>query len=192
LIAGLLGWLCVNSLQGADPFQPFRGVTFTERTDVWQFVLSEVAQRPLKGAGFASFWDINPMVQPSLQTDLWFVQPETPTNEAHNGYLDLLVSTGFVGLTLSVIVLLRWIGLGLSLLRQALRSKQSSSRAQLPYLVFLAFFPILIAAHNFLESSYFNTIGLFSFMVVFMGIEVDQRYPKPPVWLRSELWLKRR
>jgi len=174
-------WLSVCYVQGNDPLWPIRHVTFTQRTDVWTFVLSQIALRPFSGAGFASFWDINPAIQPSLQTDLWFAQPDSPTNEAHDGYLDLLVTTGFMGLAITLFVLLRWMGRGLSLLRRALRSSDGQIRVQLPYLIFLGLFPILIALHNFLESSYFNTVGLFSFMVLFMGIDVDLRAPTGPV-----------
>jgi O-antigen ligase len=191
LLAGGVAWLCLNALQGGDPLSPLRGVTFTQRTDVWQFVISEIVQRPLKGVGFASFWDIDPSIQPSLKTDLWFAQPGSPTNEAHDGYLDLMVSTGLIGLCLASLVLLRWMGEGLLLLHRALRSQDAAVRDQLPYLTFLGLFPILIALHNFLESSYFNTAGLFSFMVVFMGIYVALQSPQKPAWVRPQVRLGR-
>ena len=187
LTAAALVWLSISYLHGRDPLEPIRGVTFTQRTDVWQFVLSRVALRPMTGVGFSSFWDINPMIQPSLQTDLWFAQPDSPTNEAHDGYLDLLVTTGFIGLGLSLFVVWRWVLRGLLLLRRTLRSTSAETRAGLPYLTFLCFFPILIALHNFLESSYFNTVGLFSFMVVMMGVDVDWRYPQTAPWARPRL-----
>ncbi|MHB8284135.1 MAG: O-antigen ligase family protein [Caulobacteraceae bacterium] len=191
LLTAVAAWLCLNALHGADPLAPLRGVTFTQRTDVWQFVISEIVQRPLKGVGFASFWDIDPSIQPSLQTDLWFAQPESPTNEAHDGYLDLMVSTGLIGLSLAVVVLVRWIGRGLLLLHRALRSQEDGVRARLPYLTFLSLFPILIALHNLLESSYFSTAGLFGFMVVFMGIHVELQTPQKPAWIKPKFNLKR-
>jgi O-antigen ligase len=192
LAIAALGWLCLCYLSGRDPLWPLRGLTFTQRTDVWQFVLGQVALRPWKGAGFGSFWDINPMIQPSLKTDYWFAQPDSPTNEAHDGYLDLLAATGIIGLAGALFVIFRWIGHGLSILRTALRSTDASVRAALPYLTFLALFPVLIALHNTMESSYFNTVGLFSFVVILSGIDVDLRYPWQAAPLRPRLPIERR
>jgi len=159
-------WFSLSYLQASDPLWPIRGLTFTQRTDVWQFVIQQITLRPWGGAGFGSFWDINPMVQ-----------PDVPANEAHNGYLDLFVTTGIIGLVGSVLVIFRWIGRGFLLLHNALRSNSPGIREQLPYLVFLTLFPVLICLHNTMESSYFNTVGLFSFIVILNGLDVDLRYP---------------
>lgn len=178
LFGAIFCWLCLSFVQGENPLSPLRGVTFTQRTDVWQFVISEIAKRPLLGAGYASFWDIDPAVQPSLQTGLWFSQANSPTNEAHNGYLDLLVSVGAIGFGLAATLVLRWIIRGLRLLRRVLRASDEATRAQAPYLALLAFFPIMIALHNLLESNLFSTAGVFSFIVVFLGMDVDLRFPR--------------
>ena len=168
-------WLCFTIVPGDNPLAPLRDVTFTQRTDVWQFVLSEIAKRPLLGAGYGSFWDINPAIQPSLQSGLWFSQADSPTNEAHNGYLDLLVSVGAIGFGLAIMVLLLWATRGLLLLRRALTARDADLRAQIPYLTFLALFPIMIGLHNFLESTFFTTAGVFSFVVIFLGLDIDTR-----------------
>lgn len=190
LAVAVLAWLCISYTSGRDPLAPIRGVTFTKRTDVWQFVLAQAELRPLKGAGYLSFWDIDPVVQPSLQTDYWFAQPNSPTNEAHDGYLDLLVTTGFIGLGLALFVILRWIVRGLMLLRHALRSHSAEVRAGLPYLAFACLFPVLIMLHNLMESSYFNTVSLFSFMVMLLGIDVDLRFPRSAQPARPRISLK--
>jgi O-antigen ligase len=186
-----LGWLAMSYDTGADPLAPTHGITFTQRTDVWQFVIEQIRLRPWGGAGFGSFWDIDPNLQPGYQTDLWFFQPDAPTNEAHEGYLDILVTTGFIGFGAVLFVLLRWVGRGLALLRGALRSDDPRVRDGIPYLTFLAVFPMLIFVHNFTESSYFTTAGLFSFIVVLNGVDVEMRYPKRPLWLRPRLLVER-
>ncbi len=170
-------WFSLSYLQSSDPLWPIRGLTFTQRTDVWQFVIQQITLRPWGGAGFGSFWDIDPTVQPSLHGDYWFAQADIPANEAHNGYLDLFVTTGIIGLVASILVIFRWIGRGFLLLHNALRSNSGIVREQLPYLVFLTLFPVLICLHNTMESSYFNTVGLFSFIVVLNGLDVDLRNP---------------
>ena len=177
MIAAGFGWIAWCALQGSDPLAPVRTLTFTDRRDVWAFVLAQSSAHPWGGVGFASFWDIDPHVQPSLQTDLWFAQPDSPTNEAHNGYLDLLVTTGVIGLGGALFVLLRWIWRGLALLRAALASGSGTTVGGTPYLVVLGLFPVLIALHTLLESSYFNTVGLLSFIVILAGIDVELRSP---------------
>ncbi len=67
-----------------------RDSTLTGRTDVWASVLPARSERPLLGYGIGSFW-----------TDERRHLYEIPT--AHNGYLDVLLDLGEVGLVLCVI-----------------------------------------------------------------------------------------
>jgi O-antigen ligase len=67
-----------------------RNATLTGRTQIWAGLIPEVEQRPLLGSGFSSFW--------------------TPDNravhiggEAHNGYLDILLGLGLVGLLVTLL-----------------------------------------------------------------------------------------
>jgi exopolysaccharide production protein ExoQ len=70
-----------------------RDTTLTGRTEVWAAVLPAVAKQPLFGYGFGSFW-----------TDARRVFYDIPT--AHNGYLDILLELGAVGLAFFVAWLL--------------------------------------------------------------------------------------
>jgi O-antigen ligase len=170
------GWLAWCAIQGLDPLAPAEKITFTQRTDVWRFTISQFLQHPWQGVGFGSFWDVDPKVQPSLQTDLWFAQPDAPTNESHNGYLDLLVTTGVPGLIGALALLFRWIGRGLILLRRAVLDPLGPERRALPYLAYLAFFPLVFVVHNFMESTYFNANSIFGFIILLIGIDIDMRY----------------
>jgi O-antigen ligase len=72
-------------IQGAG-----RDTTLTGRTDLWQSVL-KMNTNPLIGAGFESFW------LGERLTKLWeefFFRP----NQAHNGYLEIYLNLGWVGL----------------------------------------------------------------------------------------------
>jgi exopolysaccharide production protein ExoQ len=64
-----------------------RDSTLTGRTEVWAVVLPARDQQPLLGYGFGSFW-----------TDARRKLYDIPT--AHNGYLDILLELGEVGLAL--------------------------------------------------------------------------------------------
>ena len=176
LLGSLLVWLgwCVD--MGLDTLAPVNSLTFTQRTDVWSFVLGEIFKRPITGQGFASFWDINPALQPSLQTDLWFVQPGNFTNEAHNGYLDLLATTGLVGLAGALFVMTRWVVRGLIGIRKALWSADADRRRSVPYAVALGVFPMIVFAHNFMESSYFTANSTLGTLILMIGVALDLRY----------------
>jgi len=77
---------------GKDP-------TLTDRTAVWQDVLA-VPLNPLLGAGFESFWLGE---RREKLWEKWWWHP----NEAHNGYLELYLNLGLIGL---IIVLGLFIG----------------------------------------------------------------------------------
>jgi O-antigen ligase len=98
-----------------------RDSTLTGRTEVWAELMPPRSERPLLGYGFGSFW-----------TDARRVQYEIPT--AHNGYLDILLELGEVGLVIYSVWLLscarqlhsalgqelRWASFAISLLLMAL------------------------------------------------------------------------
>ena len=171
-----LMWLTWCAMQGLDPLAPAEEITFTQRTDVWRFTVDQFRLHPWRGVGFGSFWDVDPKVQPSLQTDLWFAQPDAPTNESHNGYLDLLVTTGIPGLIGALAVLFRWLGRGLVLLRRAVLEPLGVEGRALPYFAYLGFFPLVFVVHNFMESTYFNANSIFGFVILLVGVDIDMRY----------------
>jgi exopolysaccharide production protein ExoQ len=70
---------------GKDP-------TLTGRTDIWKLVLG-LAGSPVVGTGFESFW-----LGPRLEK-MWAVYWWHPI-EAHDGYLEVYLNLGWVGLTL--------------------------------------------------------------------------------------------
>jgi len=78
--------------------------TFTGRTDIWQFVVSHIMQRPITGYGFAAFWGTNGLLYGMAADDEWV----HTASHAHNGYLDLALTIGIPGMmmvTLWLIVL---------------------------------------------------------------------------------------
>jgi exopolysaccharide production protein ExoQ len=70
-----------------------RDATFTGRTRIWQIVLSEPIN-PLLGTGYASFW-----LGERLQR-IWNLYPRNPLIQAHDGYLEIYLNLGVVGLAL--------------------------------------------------------------------------------------------
>jgi exopolysaccharide production protein ExoQ len=76
-----------------------RNSTLTGRTQIWGLVIP-MAPNPLVGAGFESFW-----LGARLQT-LWQALPNLHLNESHDGYIEVYVQLGWVGLGLLAMVLI--------------------------------------------------------------------------------------
>lgn len=77
-----------------------RNSHLTGRTDIWAAVIP-LAPNPLVGAGFESFW-----LSPVVQQRLWQLFPNLPLNEAHDGYIEVYLELGLVGLGLIALLLL--------------------------------------------------------------------------------------
>ena len=73
-----------------------RDMTFTGRTDVWRELLN-VGTDPLFGTGFMSFWDDN-----SFRSKL----PYWVAGSAHNGYIEIYLAGGMIGVTMLTLMLL--------------------------------------------------------------------------------------
>ena len=78
------------TLIGKDP-------TLTGRTGIWEALFRRVEERPLLGYGFGAFWQDR--LGPS-----WFIKHEVQWSapNAHNGWLDMLVQLGWIGLALAI------------------------------------------------------------------------------------------
>jgi exopolysaccharide production protein ExoQ len=89
-----LGTVALDTM-GRDP-------TLTGRTAIWDLVLS-LSGNPLCGTGFESFW-----LGPRL-AKMWSVYWWHP-NEAHNGYLEVYLNLGWIGLALLAILIMKGYG----------------------------------------------------------------------------------
>jgi O-antigen ligase len=74
-----------------------RNPTLTGRTEIWKAVLA-VSGNPLIGTGFESFW-LGPRLQKVWDMTARGIQ------EAHNGYLEVYLNLGWVGISLVVVIL---------------------------------------------------------------------------------------
>lgn len=74
-----------------------RDPTFTGRREIWAAVLS-MHSNPLVGTGFESFWMGNRL------TEMWRLTAKG-IQEAHNGYLEVYINLGFVGLAFLAVLI---------------------------------------------------------------------------------------
>jgi exopolysaccharide production protein ExoQ len=76
-----------------------RQTDLTGRTAIWKAVIP-MAPNPIFGAGFESFW-----LGPRLEK-LWRAFPVFRPNEAHDGYIEVYLNLGWVGVGLIALILM--------------------------------------------------------------------------------------
>lgn len=115
LAAGLLliafGFVYSNWLDSLLVFLG-RDPTLTGRLVLWDYALSASAQRPVSGYGYAAFWGSPSGPAAGLNSHLRQVVPN-----AHNGYLEVMLGLGWVGLCLSIVWLLSLLRRGTGIAR---------------------------------------------------------------------------
>jgi O-antigen ligase len=84
----------LNTLVGRLMSDP----SFTGRSVIWQFALDHIAERPLVGFGFEAFWQTDALVSSWTWLESWGLR----ASDAHNGFLNIAVTTGLVGLGLTL------------------------------------------------------------------------------------------
>ena len=75
-----------------------RDLSFTGRWDLWHYVLQVAGYVLILGYGYGSFWLAGPHI--------YYSHEQWHANEAHNGYLDVYLELGAVGLALVVAVII--------------------------------------------------------------------------------------
>jgi O-antigen ligase len=73
--------------------------SYTGRDEIWEFALNHIGQRPITGFGFQAFWGTSELVVSGSIHESWAYR----ASDAHNGYLNVAVMTGVVGLVLALV-----------------------------------------------------------------------------------------
>jgi O-antigen ligase len=153
----------VARLFGRDP-------TLTGRTNIWATLLA-AHTNPLLGVGYQSFWMGDRMAAVLRSLDTTFL------NEAHNGYLEMYLNLGLIGLALLAVFLFSGCR---SICRQFIVSPYFASFALMFWLVSLVY--------NFTESAFGSS---FPWMILLLCIVVVPRLDEVPSQ-RTEFVVKRR
>ena len=131
----ILFLLFISLIANAKAIAEFLGrdLTFTGRTDIWIAVWDMIMNRPWLGYGFSGFWH-------GLDGPSHYVWTRTgwPMTHSHNGFMELWINLGLIGLLIFIFVYLRNIRDSLKLIRL------SSS--------FTSFFPILSLGLIFMQN----------------------------------------
>jgi exopolysaccharide production protein ExoQ len=132
-----------------------RNPTLTGRTEVWD-VLLPFAKNPLFGTGYESFWLGERLVRIGDLT-------ANGIQEAHNGYLEIYLNLGLVGITFLAILIIT----GFRKIVLAVRRDPASGKVRLAYFV-------LAVIYNFTEAAFkmMSPVWMF-FLLAVMAV------PKP-------------
>lgn len=168
-------WLVANAENvllalGKDP-------TLTGRKEIWPAVIEMIRQHPWLGYGYGAFWG-GGWSGESAHVSLWVTRfPNDPAIvHAHNGFLDLLLDLGLLGLATFAL------GFSLATLRAVYWVRATRTTAGLWPLVYLTF----ILLYNFTESSILAHNNVFWILYVTISMLTAARFPAT---IRMTRWM---
>jgi O-antigen ligase len=138
---------------GGDP-------TLTGRTFLWDALLEIGKDNWLFGSGYGGFW-LGEYANNLWQTFTW--RPDS----AHNGYIDVYIDIGIVGIFLLVLML---ISTYLSIERSLVKG---SEFAKLQFAIF-----ITVMIYNFTESSFLKPTSFLWFTFLLIAVQTKERVPE--------------
>jgi O-antigen ligase len=154
-----------------------RNMTFTDRDLIWTDVLANAAKHPILGVGIGAYW-VGPIGDKMYPMPNWSRKtPDWRPQEAHNGFLDVYVQLGAVGLMFFVLV----VGIAFAVILRHMEADFHLGTLRLALLL-----AILIS--NTMETSFLDgTHGLwFLFILVVMDFRLNgQGKPTPS---RESAW----
>lgn len=158
----------------------FGDLTFTGRTHIWGVALDKLVGSPWLGFGYGAIWDNGSKYNNMGGSRFEFWNDPAIINQAHNGYIDLVLNGGVVALVLVLFVGLR-----------ALSSARSLARAtSVPTVQRFAICMyhcqmIIILLSNFLESSAFFPSSPHGAFCVFILVQLDRWRGEFDAWSRA-------
>lgn len=164
-----------------------RESTLSGRTEIWAAVIPAVPNSTV-GAGFESFW-ISPSVrkvQRTLSVAGWYEKLVRDLNEAHNGYIEMYLNLGWIGIWLIGFVLID----GYRRACKALQRDPELGSLLVAYIATVALYGITEAGFRTMTPSWiFLLLAFVSASGVTTGLFGDEKSKiqvEPPVLLAYE------
>ena len=117
-----------------------RDSTLTGRTEIWSLLLP-MAENPLFGTGYESFW-----LGKRLET-IWSWDYYFRLNEAHNGYIEVFLNLGWVGIIMLAVLMVS----GYRDIVNSLKRDSDAARLRLAYLVAAAIYGLTEAGFRMMS-----------------------------------------
>jgi O-antigen ligase len=127
-----------------------RNESFTGRTDIWLAVLGVASNNPVLGLGYGGFWGLQDKVIKFATLGV---------NEGHNGYIDVYLDVGILGITLLFTFLIAYYNRVLKELNRVHH-----------WAVFGICILIMSLMYNFTESSFLKTSSYLWNIMVFLTV----------------------
>lgn len=157
-----------------------RNPTLTGRTEIWKLV-PQVSGNPLVGTGFESFW-LGDRLEKLWTMDNGLLKG---INEAHNGYLEMYLNLGWIGVGLLAILILG----GYRNVMTALRRDRQAGSLQLAYFTVAVIYSFTEAGFRMLNPVWI--MFLFAIMAVPARVAPEAQPSKDaveePGWTAAEL-----
>ncbi|MEY2858795.1 MAG: hypothetical protein RLZZ74_3108, partial [Cyanobacteriota bacterium] len=154
-IVGFMGLILFAGYVGSDSLFSSLGkdATLSGRTDIWQYVWDQIQLKPWLGYGMTAFWN-------GLEGPSGYIQYAMRISViySHNGFLDLWLSIGIVGLGIFLMSFVVTVVQSLGLLRQTNSPE--------------GFWPLLFLSYILLSNLTEGTISNFnsSFWAIYVAI----------------------
>jgi exopolysaccharide production protein ExoQ len=126
-----------------------RNETLTGRAEIWARLVPYAMQKPILGYGFGGFW-----------TDS---MRALTSSHAHNGYLDIVLNLGFLGLIIFIIFLI-----------SCVKKAQKIIMINFDWGVLLICFLLVIVVHNIAESSFTGFSSSLLAVIIFIIFSFSQ------------------
>jgi O-antigen ligase len=149
-----------------------RDDTFTGRTYIWNPVLDKIWERPLLGYGYGAFWEgwegESAYVLLVMTMTQWLSNAGSLPDHSHNGFLDLWLDLGLLGLSVFAV------GVFLALLRATQLLRSTKAVEDTWPLMFLTF--VLLNAVTYPVGLEENSIWwvLYVATVLSVAVRIDQ------------------
>lgn len=143
-----------------------RDLTFTYRADLWEALLASAGQRPWLGYGYGAFW--LGWSGPSAQVWLWNANIGLEAVHAHNGYLDLWLNLGLLGVAAFALSFVAILARSLAWIRLTSTAEGLWPMAALTFLLL----------YNFTESSILIHNNIFWILYVTVAVTTAVRLPE--------------
>ncbi|MBE9011502.1 O-antigen ligase family protein [Pseudanabaenaceae cyanobacterium LEGE 13415] len=153
----LTNWVALLTALGRDP-------TLTGRTYIWKVSLNYLLERPLFGFGRSSFWAPDSPYPRAIST---YLSQSFRAPHAHNGFIEIALDVGLVGLALFLIC---YVSGFLKALMRAYGSKHPEHIWSLGFLTFLAL-------NNMTESYMLRLANVYWVLFIATLLTVKQRMP---------------
>ena len=161
LIFGLLIGFFGDSVTSLFFSSAGRDSTFTGRTVFWDDLLKIGSQRLVLGHGYGGFW-----LGELTTHNLWNTYAIKP-NSSHNGYIDVFIDLGLLGLMLLFFFLIHTYKYLINISQEA-----KMETLQLAFLIMILF-------HNITESSFARVTNFLWLIFLSLAIHVDSREMNP-------------